>query len=238
MDYMKKLISSLVCVWVVIVSPVGHTASITVSNYNFETGGFGSDEFSAFPGVIPTGWSAVNGSISGNYFGYLNPDNGGYPGTTGNGVIGTMSGPNMFYFGSATNGQGIFQVLSTTFSTNTDYALTVASGARSGGFMASLEMHLYAGSTLLANQIVKNTNLGTVQDFTLNYTANSSNNYLAGQGLKIQFLERDFGVNDAEVDIDNIRVTSTVSAIPEPSSYALFGLGALALLVAYRRKAA
>ena len=34
--------------------------------------------------------------------------------------------------------------------------------------------------------------------------------------------------------VDNIQVT----AIPEPSTYALFGLGALALVIAYRRKVA
>jgi PEP-CTERM motif len=235
MDSMKKLIPLLVSVWLVFLSSIGHAASITVSNYNFETGGFVSDGNSS-PGVIPTGWSAVNGSIDGGFFGYWNPSNSAYPGTTGNGVIGTMDGPNMFYFGSATNGQGIFQVLSTTFSTNTNYALTVASGARIGGFMASLEMQLYAGSTLLGDQIVKNTNLGTVQDFTLNYTANSANNYLAGQSLKIQFLERDFGPNDFEVDIDNIRMTSAVSVVPEPSTYALFGLGAIGMLLVMRRK--
>jgi hypothetical protein len=30
----------------------------------------------------------------------------------------------------------------------------------------------------------------------------------------------------------------TVEAVPEPSTYALFGLGAMALIIAFRRKAA
>lgn len=210
-------------------------ATISISNYNFETGGFSGDNFSRFPGTIPTGWSAVNGSISGDYYGYLNPDNNSYTGTAGNNVIGTMDGPNMFYFGSATDAQGIFQTLTTPFSTGTDYALTVASGARSGGFMASLEMQLFAGSTMIANQIVKNTSLNTIQDFTLNYTANSANDALAGQNLMIRFLERDFNPStDFEVDIDNVRLTSSVAAIPEPSTYLLLTLGVAAIVLGRR----
>jgi hypothetical protein len=40
---------------------------------------------------------------------------------------------------------------------------------------------------------------------------------------------------------DNINATVGIpgqSAVPEPSTYALFGLGALALVIAYRRKVA
>jgi hypothetical protein len=36
----------------------------------------------------------------------------------------------------------------------------------------------------------------------------------------------------------SVTVGQTTAAVPEPSTYALFGLGALALIVAYRRKAA
>jgi hypothetical protein len=34
------------------------------------------------------------------------------------------------------------------------------------------------------------------------------------------------------------QVVGAADAVPEPSTYALFGLGALALVVAYRRKVA
>jgi hypothetical protein len=37
---------------------------------------------------------------------------------------------------------------------------------------------------------------------------------------------------------ENTALGFNVNAIPEPSTYALFGLGALALVVAYRRKVA
>ena len=211
----------------------GDAATISISNYNFETGGYANDANSSL--TIPTGWSAVNGGISYTWYGYYNPNNDAYTGTTGNNVIGKMDGPNVFYFGEAQDGQGIFQSLSSTFQVNTDYALTVASGARNSlTYMASLEMQLFAGSTLIANQVIKNTTPGTFQDFTLNYIANSSNNYLAGQNLKIQFLERDFGVNDKEVDIDNVRLTSSVAAIPEPSTYLLFAMGVAAIVFGRR----
>ena len=36
----------------------------------------------------------------------------------------------------------------------------------------------------------------------------------------------------------NGATAATVTSVPEPSTYALFGLGALALVVAYRRKVA
>jgi len=36
----------------------------------------------------------------------------------------------------------------------------------------------------------------------------------------------------------NLAITAGAGAVPEPSTYALFGLGALALIVAYRRKVA
>lgn len=71
-------------------------ASITIVNGDFETGGFATDRFSNNPGVVPSGWSAV-GVMTGNYFGYYNPDNFDYPGTWGgSSVIANMAGPNVF----------------------------------------------------------------------------------------------------------------------------------------------
>jgi hypothetical protein len=74
--------------------------------------------------------------------------------------------------------------------------------------------------------------LGTVSSFapsngwTLNqytFTATSSSEVLAFAWA-----------NNDVLAVDNVSVT----AVPEPSTYALFGLGALALVVAYRRKVA
>jgi hypothetical protein len=59
---------------------------------------------------------------------------------------------------------------------------------------------------------------------SFNFIANQSNQNLVIRGAS----------DPLWVEVDNISVTS----VPEPSTYALFGLGALALVIAYRRKAA
>ena len=152
---MKRLLVTLVSVVGIVSS--GWAASIAITNFDFETDGAG-DNFASNAwngGVkIPTGWQAVPGAAPvGQFYGYYNPvdDAGGYiSGVSGTpGVTGTMSGPNVFYFGSAVNGQGIQQILSTTFELNTDYTLTVARGTRNSIYNNSLRMILFAGSTLL-----------------------------------------------------------------------------------------
>lgn len=212
-----------------------HAASLSIVNSDFETDGFGSDNHSRFPGVIPTGWSTSTG-LTGNFYGYYNPDDAGYIGTDGSGTTGTMDGPNVFYFGSAVTGEGIYQVLSDNFEADTDYDLTVALGARDGGlaFTASLTMNLYAGSTLLATSTVRNTaSDGSFSDFTLNYTYNGADAGLVGQSLKIEFLEDDT-VATGEVDIDNVRLTSSITSVPEAST-SLLALGGAAVLLRRRR---
>lgn len=137
----------------------GWAATLTIANYDFETGGLPDNSNSAFPGVIPTSWVAVPGAApSGSFFGYYNPANdpGGYTaGVSGlPGITGTMAGPNVFYFGSATNGQGIQQTLGSTFDLSTDYTLTVARGTRNSNFNNTLRMQLLVGGTLLATRDV------------------------------------------------------------------------------------
>ncbi|NBT24106.1 LamG domain-containing protein, partial [bacterium] len=178
-------------------------ASLTVVNSDFETGGFIDDRYSSSPGVIPAGWQAVPGAApSGNFYGYYNPinDAGGYTsGVSGTpGVTGTMLGPNVFYFGSATTGQGIQQTLSSTFSLSTDYTLTVARGTRNGTYNNTLRMQLFAGSTLLTSRDVAPEpagSRGTFLDYSTTYVAsvanNSANAGLVGQPLIIRFLEID-----------------------------------------------
>lgn len=212
-------------------------ASLTVVNSDFETGGFATDAFSNNPGVIPSGWSAA-GATTGLFFGYLNPNDAGYPGTTGaNAVTGTMSGGNVFYFGSMVTGQGIQQTLSATFEADTDYELTVALGARIGNLAntASLDMRLLAGTTVIASGTVRNTaNNGTFSDFNLVYAYTAADTELIGQHLVIQFLENDI-VATGEVDIDNVRLTSVPVSVPEPSSVALAAGLAAAVVCARRR---
>jgi len=218
-----------------VLGAVATTAQTTISitNFNFETGGLSDGNFSNSPGAIPSGWSAV-GSITGAFYGYFNPTNSSYSGTTGSGTTGTMSGQNIFYFGSAVTGEGIQQTLATNFAVDTNYTLTVALGTRAGNLAntASLTMTLLAGSSTLATTTVRNTTADSFSDFTLNYTYFSGDASLAGQALKIRFTEDD-SVTTGEVDIDNVRLTS---AIPEPATTAtVFGALALAGVVLRRR---
>lgn len=211
-------------------------ASITIVNSDFETGGFATDRFSNSPGVVPSGWSAV-GAMAGDYFGYYNPGFD-YPGTWGgSSVIANMAGPNVFYFGSLTHGQGIQQTLSSTFATDTNYTLTVAVGGRfeAIAYMAALDLRLMAGSTVLASRTVRNTeNAGTFIDFALDYTYSPSHAFLTGQQITIQLVENNSEFS-GEMEVDNIRLES-LAAIPEPASAALVAAASLVLVAGVRRR--
>jgi hypothetical protein len=227
-------------------APITHATSLTIVNSDFETGGFATDDsFSNTPGAVPFGWTAVDGFINPAFFGYYNPNNGAYLGTTGgSAVAANMSGPNVFYFGTAVTGQGIQQTLADTFAANTDYSLTFALGSRlnNSAHTASLDVRLLAGSTVIASDTFRNATFdGTFANFSLNYTATAGHSALAGQALTIKFLENDANLPanpNYEVDIDNIRLNATpsASAVPEPSTYAaIFGVLALGA-AAYRRR--
>lgn len=206
-------------------------ATIVINNFDFETGGLPDGFNSAFPGVAPTGWSITpGGSPSGSFYGYYNPLNDGYPGTTGlPGVVGTMVGPNVFYFGDLERGFGLSQILSDSFTANTSYNLTVAWGIRSDSqFAGDLRMTLSAGANLLAEQTYLASdylaNAGTFFDVTLPYAWNPAHSAFVGSPLTIAFFEEGSGF---EVDIDNVRLTS---AVPEPGTWvtaALLASGAV-----------
>jgi hypothetical protein len=222
-----------------LVLPFGaaEAASVAIVNHDFETGGVADGSFTNSPGVVPTGWSAVGGDLGG-FFGYFNPTgDDAYIGATdtepSGGTVGTMDGANVFYFGTATTGQGIGQTLSENFAANTTYALTVALGSRLDNteFTANMTINLLAGSTVIATRTARNTAFdGSFADFTLDYTYSVTDSALVGQALGIQFLELD-DVADGEVDIDNIRLT----AVPEPAAFSLVA-GTLALAGLRRRR--
>ena len=81
----------------------------------------------------------------------------------------------------------------------------------------------------IGSQIIYDSVNGVIHDWShssFNFTANTST-----QNLTIE------AANDpSQVRFDNIAVIG--NTVPEPSTYALFGLGALALIAAYRRKVA
>ena len=206
----------------------GWSASVAITNHNFEIGGLGDNQNSAFPGVIPTGWSVAPGGTTGDFFGYYNPvdDPGGYQNVSSSpGTTGTMDGPNVFYFGSFVDGQGIQQTLTETFALNYDYVLTVARGTRNSIYNNTLRMQLLAGTTVLATRDVAPGTPGTFEDYSVSYLfADGENNTvnagLVGEALTIRFLE--VGTN-FELDIDNVRLTM----VPEPTTSLLLALGAM-----------
>lgn len=210
--------------------------SIPINNFSFETGGFEMDFFSNTPGVIPAEWSSIPGSPpTGSHFGYLNPDGASYSGTTGgSATVGTMAGGNVFYFGSAGNGEGIQQALGIPFSSNTDYNVMISVGTRILANMNDLKVVLIAGSTTILSQVLANpSSAGNFVDQSVTYTAQAGNNGLDGETLTLQLIEFDAG--GEEVDIDNVRLTA--QAVPEPAVFAAWsGLCALALVFRYRRR--
>lgn len=235
---MKKTLQILTISLALVAS--GRAATISIANHDFETGGLSDNSNSAFPGTIPTGWVAMPAAApSGDFFGYFNPvnDAGGYvSGVSGTpGVTGTMAGPNVFYFGSSSSGQGIQQTLAATFAANTDYTLTVARGTRNSNFNNTLRMSLLAGSTVLTTRDVApepSGSRGTFLDYFTTYTYSAADAGLVGQALIVRFQEIDNPGNPQfEVDIDNVRL----SAVPEPGSASLVILGLAAVLAKSRR---
>jgi multisubunit Na+/H+ antiporter MnhB subunit len=139
-----------------------------------------------------------------------------------------MDGPNVFYFGSLEDGQGIQQTLTETFALNYIYTLTVARGTRNSIYNNTLRMELLAGTTVLATRDVAPGTPGTFEDYSVSYDFaigenNTLNAGLVGQALTIRFLE--VGAN-FEVDIDNVRLTM----VPEPTTSLLLALGAMFVL--------
>ena len=205
--------------------------AINIVNPDFEIGGVSDGNYSNNNGVIPSGWTATT-AITGFFYGYFNPTGTTYTGTDGSSTLGAMSGPNVFYFGSAVHDEGIQQTLTTTFAPNTDYTLTVAVGTRLGGLSntASLKMELLAGSTVLATTTVRNGTANNFADFSVSFnsaTAGTTYSSAYGQALTIRLLESDIGFA-GELDIDHVRLTAT-SAIPEPATTAML-VGTIALL--------
>lgn len=237
---MHKHIATLTCFLGLAGLASASPYAVNIVNFDFETGGFAIDTFSNNPGVVPAGWSAA-GPITGAFYGYFNPSGTAYANTNGSGVGANMSGPNVFYFGSAESGQGIEQVLAETFSPGASYTLTVALGSRLGAnaFTASLTMMLYAGDTPIAGNTFRNTSFdGTFSDYSIDYVYSTSHAPLAGEFLKIVFLEQNV-ISAGEVDIDNVRLIASPSVIPEPASFALLaGLGGLGLATSRRRRSA
>ena len=138
-------------------------------------------------------------------------------------------------------GGSLSQTLTSDLLANSTYTLTFDAAHRSdqndpgSAFTATL----LAGTTVLATLTPSTTLQGlttTFQAFTLNYTDIGVLNAPVGQALTISFNNTMSGSEQALVD--NVSLNETSLPTPEPSTFALLGLGLLGLFFVARRWAA
>lgn len=192
---------------------VADAANLTVTNYNFETGG-------AFTccAATPSGWTFVSGG--GGFWGVFSAPGGFYP------SAGTQSGPFAAYFRS-TSDMRVKQVLSDTLQTNTTYTLTIAVGKRTTVNAGTYFFQLLAGGVPLATATGTAPASGTFSDVALVHATGATDAQL-GQPLEIRIGNN--GGGDHAVDFDNVRLTSApVAILPTVTAGIVLAKGGIAL---------
>lgn len=199
-------------------------ASIAITNADFEA--VQRSDGGIAIGAHAPGWTFVNGT-----YGVYNPSLAFYSNAQitdppNSGVIGTMSGPMVAFIFSSANAH-LTATTAHSVVAGERYQLTVAVGTRSNSSPGTTYLALLDGDSELARHDVGvgERVVGSFTDITLSYTASAAD---AG-ALRVR-LGQDGGNHS---DFDNVRLT--VSAVPEPASWALLVCGA-GLLVALRRQ--
>ena len=210
MKYSLKTVLALL-MSVVVLASMANAQSITINNYNFETGdltGWGSAGQAA-----TINWDAWPSS-SGTWVAFLSS-------VGGNGVL-------------AQNGLATIQA-------GFDYHLTFDAAAASWQPSANLTVQLSGnGTTSLASQTFSlvggggGGNAANWSSYSLDITGSSiaANPSWVGQSLGVGFWTT---IGDP-LEFDNVRLDFTPSAVPEPTSAALLALGAIGFLVARKRR--
>jgi len=209
MRILRTTLLGLLSVGLLAIASPASAGPITVLNSSFELA-----DITGFTGTTPDDWT-VNGTGTG-----LNDiDTGVYAGA-GAALVGEQ-------VAFANANRELSQVLTETLTAavGTTYELTVAVGLRSDLLTGDYDIQLLAGSTVLANVTGSAAALFADVDFTYVSTGLEAE---IGQALQIVLAS-----TATQTQYDNVRLTST--AIPEPSSLLLVGLGMLGL-IGYRRR--
>ncbi len=213
-----------------------NAASISISNPGFETPVTAPATFTGNTNAAPAGWAVYNtGDTNGfRYFGVWNPSttNSFTEGAPGGANVGVVFLLNDFNIAEA----GLRQTLGDTLQLSTQYTLTVEVGNFAPedsptptfdfeGF-PGYRVELLAGGVVIAtddNTLAPGEGEFLTSTVTLTTGLSHAN---AGQALGIRLVN--LNGEGIEVNFDDVRLDAT--AVPEPSSAMLLGLGALAVL--------
>ncbi len=171
---------------------------------------------------------------SGYTFGFANvytPNSTQFPG-------GFSDGGAAGFVGVDTRAASLDQLTSVTLTAGSTYTFTADVGQRADNTPGSGDIALYAqmpdGTTTLLSVTPAAPAAGTFQPYTTVFV--DTNPALNGQGLRLQ-VDKTSGI---QISVDNLR--GSITAAPEPSQFAAFGVGLLGLgalaLRARKRQAA